>query len=132
MVATFLLTISIRVFTVACVTPRRTQNDLLEAFKAKHNIQEDRVVKEESTANHGQSAVLQTILNQHFPDGTTDGIPAEELKRLFSREQRPVQIQVGKGKDTTIEIPNTKSESEPESANYTFFLKTREQQHFNY
>ena len=45
------------------VPPRRTKNDLLGAFMKMHSNKEDKVIKDKSTASHGQTPIIKTVLN---------------------------------------------------------------------
>ena len=61
--------------------------------------------------------------------GELEQISSEEFSKLFGSDKRTLQIQDAKGKDTGIQydfIPHVESESVPESATYTFFLRTGE------
>ena len=62
-------------------------------------------------------------------DGEVQQISADEFSKLFGSDRRKLQIQDENGKDTGIQydfIPHVESESVPESASYTFFLRTGE------
>ena len=63
---TFLL-LSLHLISNMAVTPRRTQNDLLDAFRKKHSIADEKSVKETSSTDEGESTVIKTILNRLFP-----------------------------------------------------------------
>ena len=59
--------------------------------------------------------------------GELEQISSEEFSKLFGSDKRTLQIQDANGKDTGIQydfIPHVESESVPESATYTFFLRT--------
>jgi len=137
MVSRILILVSLQLLYVHSVPPRRAENDILDAFRNKFTINEDKVLKEESTASHGQTPVIKTILNQLLPNSINGGelkqISSSEFAKLFGNAKRQLRIQNENGKDTGIQydfIPHIESESVPESATYTFFLRTGKPQLF--
>ena len=68
MVSRVLILVSLQLLYVHSVPPRRAENDILDAFRNKFTTNEDKVLKEESTASHGQTPVIKTILNQLLPN----------------------------------------------------------------
>jgi len=132
MSALFLM-LSMQLLSVLCVAPRTHQNSLLAAFREKHQVGEDTEVAEESPASHGQSAVINTILSRLFKGGEVEQISREEFSRLFGSVRRQLRIQDENGVDAGIQydfVPHVESETVPETATYTFFLRTEKPQIF--
>ena len=73
MVSKNLLVVILQLLYVLFVTPQRTKNDLLEAFRKTNSVKEEKVIQEEptATASHGQSLVFNTILDRLFPERKT-------------------------------------------------------------
>ena len=70
MVSKNILIVILQLIHVLYVTPQRTKNDLLEAFRKTNSVKEEKVIQEEATAtsSHGQSLVFNTILDRLFPE----------------------------------------------------------------